>query len=115
MYEQTVQLTSASGETWTLRRVTVKLKAKTRNGDTALTLLPNLPSTAAAAITITALYRTRWGIETAFQKLESYLNSEMKRWVARRRRCLVFGTRRVQSLRRGDGGVTRRSSHAGHR
>lgn len=78
VYEQTVQLTSASGETWTLRRVTVKLKAKTRNGDTALTLLPNLPSTAAAAITITALYRTRWGIETAFQKLESYLNSEIE-------------------------------------
>ncbi len=78
VYEQAVQLTSASGETWTLRRVTVKLKVKTRNGDTALVILTNLPSAAAGAITIAALYRTRWGIETIFQKLEKYLNSEIE-------------------------------------
>jgi IS4 transposase len=78
VYEQAVQLTAASGETWTLRRVTVKLKVKTRNGDTALVLLTNLPSAAADAITIASLYRTRWGIETAFQKLEKYLNSEIE-------------------------------------
>jgi IS4 transposase len=78
VYEQAVQLTAASGETWTLRRVTVQLKVKTRNGDTALVLLTNLPSAAADAITIASLYRTRWGIETAFQKLEKYLNSEIE-------------------------------------
>lgn len=77
VYEQAVQLTAASGDTWTLRRVKVKLKVKTRNGDTALVILTNLPS-AVDAITIAALYRTRWGIETAFQKLESYLNSEIE-------------------------------------
>ena len=37
-----------------------------------------MPSAAVDAITIAALYRTRWGIETAFQKLESYLNSEIE-------------------------------------
>ena len=41
-------------------------------------LLTNLPSAAADAITIASLYGTRWGIETAFQKLEKYLNSEIE-------------------------------------
>jgi hypothetical protein len=77
VYEQAVRLPSADGETWTLRRITVKLKEKTRNGDTALVLLTNLPSVAADAVTVAALYRMRWGIETAFQKLEKYLNSEI--------------------------------------
>jgi hypothetical protein len=78
LYDQAVQLTSANGATWTLRRVTVKLKAKTRNGDTTLVLLTNLPSVAADASTIAALYRMRWGIETIFQKLENHLNSEIE-------------------------------------
>ena len=29
------------------------------------------------ALTVAALYRARWGLETAFQKLESHLNSEI--------------------------------------
>ncbi|MCK7580878.1 MAG: transposase [Chromatiales bacterium] len=29
------------------------------------------------ALTVAELYRARWGIETAFQKLESHLNSEI--------------------------------------
>ena len=37
-----------------------------------------MPSAAVDAITIAALYRTRWGIETAFQQLASYLTSEME-------------------------------------
>jgi hypothetical protein len=78
LYDQAVQLTSANGATWTLRRVTVKLKAKTRNGDTTLVLLTNLPSVAADASAIAALYRMRWGIETIFQKLENHLNSEIE-------------------------------------
>jgi hypothetical protein len=77
IYEQAVCLKSADGETWTLRRITVKLKVKTRNGDTALVLLTNVPCGAADATAIAALYRMRWGIETAFQKLEKHLHSEI--------------------------------------
>lgn len=77
VFEQTVQLTAATGETWTLRRITVKLKIKTRNGDSVLVLLTNLPPEAGDAATVAALYRTRWGIETAFQKLEHHLHSEL--------------------------------------
>jgi hypothetical protein len=75
--EQAVCLKSADGETWTLRRITVKLKVKTRNGDTALVILTNVPAAAADATAIAALYRMRWGIETAFQKLEKHLHSEI--------------------------------------
>jgi hypothetical protein len=78
VYEQAVQLKSVDGATLTLRCITVKLKTKTRNGDTAVILLTNLPLAVADAITIAALYRRRWGIETAFQKLENYLNSEIE-------------------------------------
>ncbi len=77
VYDQAVQLTAASGESWSLRRITVKLQTPTRNGDTQLVLLTNLPATVADAVTIAALYRRRWGIETAFQKLEKHLNSEI--------------------------------------
>lgn len=77
VYDQAVQLTAASGETWSPRRITVTLKTPTRNGDTRLVLLTNLPAAVADAVMIAALYRMRWGIETAFQKLEKNLNSEI--------------------------------------
>jgi IS4 transposase len=41
----------------------VTLKRKTRNGDTALVILTNLPIEVADAMTIAACYRARWGIE----------------------------------------------------
>ncbi|MFN2232132.1 MAG: transposase [Anaerolineae bacterium] len=78
VHEQAVQLDSPAGERWSLRRITVTLKRKTRNGDTALVILTNLPIAVADAMAIAACYRSRWGIETAFQKLESHLNSEIE-------------------------------------
>ena len=78
VYEQTVQLTSDDGTSWTLRRITLKVYQKTRNGDTTLVILTNLPATVADAMTVAEVYRKRWGIETAFQKLEKYLASEIQ-------------------------------------
>lgn len=78
VHEQAVQLDSPTGERWSLRRITVTLRRKTRNGDTALVILTNLPRAVADAMTIAACYRARWGIETAFQKLEHHLNSEIE-------------------------------------
>lgn len=40
-------------------------------------MLTNLANEAADALTVSELYRKRWGIETAFQKLESHLHSEI--------------------------------------
>ncbi len=76
-FEQAVQVTTPSGETAVWRRIQVKLKTKTRNGNSALILVTNLPAEVAAAATIAEIYRTRWTIETAFQKLEDHLHSEI--------------------------------------
>jgi len=77
VFEQAVEITGPQGETLQLRRVVVKLNQPTRNGDKTLILLTNLPEETVEAFTIAELYRARWGIETAFQKLESHLNSEI--------------------------------------
>ena len=77
VFEQPVQLTSPEGETLTVRRVVIHLDKPTRNGDKIVAVLTNLSEEAADALTISELYRKRWGIETAFQKLEKHLHSEI--------------------------------------
>ena len=77
VYEQPVELTAPDGSVWPLRRVVIKLSKATRNGETTLNLLTNLPGDVADARVVAELYRQRWGIETAFQKLESHLHSEI--------------------------------------
>ncbi|MDT9121775.1 hypothetical protein RSW84_30440, partial [Escherichia coli] len=67
LYEQPVEMTAPSGEKIQVRRVVVKLKKPTRNGETFIVLLTNLPREIDTLI-IAELYRNRWKIETAFQK-----------------------------------------------
>ena len=59
-----------------LRRVTVVLDKSTRDGDTEIHVLTNLPRVEDAPV-IAELYRKRWTIETAFQELEETLQSEI--------------------------------------
>lgn len=77
VFEQAVEITAPTGETLRIRRVVVTLNKPTRNDDNNLIILTNLPQEAADALKVAELYRARWGIETAFQKLESHLNSEV--------------------------------------
>ena len=77
VFEQQVEITAPTGETLQIRRVVVTLNKPTRNGDKTLILLTNLPKETVDALKVAELYRVRWGIETAFQKLESHLNSEI--------------------------------------
>jgi len=77
VFEQRVEITAPTGERLQVRRVMVALKTPTRDGDYYLMLLTNLPENTVDALTVAELYRARWGIETAFQKLESHLNSEI--------------------------------------
>ena len=77
LFEQAAQVTDAEGHTWTWRRIMLKLKQPTRDGHRDLILLTNLPAEQADAATVAELYRGRWTIETAFQKLEGHLNSEL--------------------------------------
>jgi len=59
-----------------LRRVTVRLKGQTRDGDREIHILTNLPKQVKAT-KVANLYRSRWRIETAFQELQRDLNSEI--------------------------------------
>lgn len=75
--EQTVRLTSPEGETLIARRIVVQLEKPTRNGDKRVVILTNRSEAVADALTVSDRYRNRWKIETAFQKLEKHLHSEI--------------------------------------
>src|SRR3954454_9834164 len=75
--EQTIRATNDAGEILILRRITVLLDRPTRDGDTELHVLTNVPAKDARAKVIADMYRRRWTIETAFQELEAALNSEI--------------------------------------
>jgi hypothetical protein len=77
LFEQAVMLKSATGVEYKARRIIVKLNKKTRNDDDEIGILTNLEKEAADALKIAELYRKRWGIETAFQRIEGHFNSEI--------------------------------------
>jgi IS4 transposase len=77
VYEQKIRIFDANGKTHTVRRVTVKLKKATRDGDTEIHLLTNLPVKDASATKVTELYAKRWTIETMFQELTETLTCEV--------------------------------------
>ena len=78
LYEQAVCLTEAdTGAPLVVRRITVELHPPTRQGETELHILTNLPAADAPAPQISALYADRWTIETAFQHLTVDLACEL--------------------------------------
>lgn len=78
IYENRLQLPTFDGKTITVRRVVVHLFEATRDGDTEVVLLTNLPAEDADAIAVSNLYRTRWKIETAFGHMTLAMNCEIK-------------------------------------
>src|SRR5215475_15220746 len=78
LYEQTLWVTEPdTGATLVIRRITVQSHAPTRDGETELYILTNLPVMEAPAAQISALYADRWTIETAFQHLTVDLACEV--------------------------------------
>jgi IS4 transposase len=77
VFEQQLRITDSSGKTLVLRRITVKLKEATRDGDTEIHLLTNLPVQEATAAKVARLYAKRWTIETMFQELTETLTCEV--------------------------------------
>lgn len=75
--EQRIDLVNAQGETLTLRRMTVAWHESTRDGDTAIHLLSNVPRRHASAQTLALSYGKRWTIETMFQELTETLTCEV--------------------------------------
>jgi hypothetical protein len=75
--EQRVSILSDEGERVYLRRVVVDLDAPTRDGDTSIAVLCNLPEADADARAVAKLYRRRWTIEHAFEDLALALACEI--------------------------------------
>jgi Transposase DDE domain len=79
VYEQAMLVRDPeSGEAMRVRRLTLKLKEPTRDGDTELHILSNVPVHRASAPHLARLYGKRWSIETAFFEITTTLSCEIK-------------------------------------
>jgi hypothetical protein len=76
VFEQSVTL-RFDGQEAVFRRIVVRLDTPTRDGDSELSILTNLPSGVASAAAIADLYRKRWTIESLFARVERNLQSEL--------------------------------------
>lgn len=74
--QQRVCVVDEQGKEHIFRRLRIKLDKATRDGSKLLYILTNLPPQATAK-RVSQLYRKRWKLETAFQHLEAYFNSEI--------------------------------------
>ena len=60
------------------RRVVVQLDQPTRDGETSIALLTNLPLSEASSLVVAQLYRSRWKVETLFQIATEIFHCEIK-------------------------------------
>ncbi|MDJ0568662.1 MAG: IS4 family transposase [Pleurocapsa sp. MO_192.B19] len=77
VFEQT-GVVSYEGHSCCCRRVVVQLDRPTRNGETQIALLTNLPETDAPSVLVAQLYRKRWKVETLFQVATEIFHCEIK-------------------------------------
>ena len=77
VWEQTVMI-EYGGQQLKIRRVVVQLNQPTRDGDTEIAILTNLPETVAHSFLVVSLYRGRWTVETFFQTVTINFNCEIK-------------------------------------
>ncbi|MCH8959951.1 MAG: IS4 family transposase [Bacteroidetes bacterium] len=77
VYEQVISIEDDNGQRLPLRRIVLVLDRPTRDGETQIVLLTNVPSESASACELADLYRSRWLIEGAFQELAEHLSSEI--------------------------------------
>lgn len=77
VYEQAMVIRHDERE-FVLRRITVCLDKPTRDGDTELHLLSNVPAGNASACRLADAYRQRWEIENAFYVVTTTMHCESK-------------------------------------
>ncbi|MEM6474323.1 MAG: transposase [Planctomycetota bacterium] len=77
VYENKLVLPTYEGQTMTVRRVVIRLDTPTRDGDTEVVILSNVPAEKADGRKISELYRDRWKIETMFLHLTTALKCEI--------------------------------------
>jgi hypothetical protein len=71
-------IVDCEGKELVCRRIEVKLDKPTRDGETFIALLTNLPESRASAQVVAQLYRSRWRIETLFQVATLNFHCEIK-------------------------------------
>ena len=77
VYEQQVQISNEDGRTLKLRRIVIRLDEPTRDGETEVVLLTNLPGKVKTLV-LARLYLERWSIEGLFNVLTTTLLCEQK-------------------------------------
>lgn len=92
VYERTMTLNPYEGKEFQLRRIEIDLYQPTRDGETTVVLLTNLPAEIADAVLIAAIYLKRWKIETAFQVLTTTLRCEVRTLCYPRAALFAFAT-----------------------
>lgn len=76
VYQRTLWLEDEEGRTLRVRQVTLVLDVPTRDGETEIRILTNLPRSVLAK-RVAQLYKERWTIEGLFLNLTTVLNCEM--------------------------------------
>jgi hypothetical protein len=76
IYERKLYLKQGD-EILVVRQITIELYEPTRDGETEIRILTNLPEKDANALKVADLYLGRWTIENAFQEIEQALRSEI--------------------------------------
>jgi hypothetical protein len=77
VFEQRVRLRNDQGQILVVRRITVELDTPTRDGDTEIHVLTNLPKRVASAVRVAKLYQQRWTIEGLFLEAATTLDCEI--------------------------------------
>jgi hypothetical protein len=77
VYEQRLRLRNDEGQVAEVRRITVALDKPTRDGDTEIHILTNLPARKVSAVRVAEVYRKRWTIEGLFLEVSQTLSCEI--------------------------------------
>jgi hypothetical protein len=77
VYEQRLRLRNDAGQVIEVRRITVALDKPTREGDTEIHILTNLPAKKVPAVKVAEVYRKRWTIEGLFLEVSQTLSCEI--------------------------------------
>jgi len=89
IFEQTIVVEEEDGTKHRFRRIVVKLKKATEDGDWELAILTNLPKTVSAVV-VSEAYRKRWTIEGGFLDLTTTLDCEINTLCYPRAALFVF-------------------------
>jgi hypothetical protein len=77
VFEQSITFVGGDDRPIKIRRILVRLDKPTRDGDTEIGILTNVPAGDASAPKIAELYQERWTLEGLFQMLTQTLNGEI--------------------------------------